>query len=160
VPSFLFLIFRIIILIGMRVIKKKQIKKKEKWRLLKQHNSSMSSIAKRHAASMRNNPSELEKKMLLFLNNRGVIYDFQRVFNIKYREGKIIRFFIVDFYIPKKNLVIETDGKFHGGQVYYDEIRTQLLQFSYPNIKVIRWRWQDFQSIKKLKELAAMLKDN
>lgn len=144
----------------MRVIRKKQLKKKEKERLLRQHNSSMTGIAKRHAVDMRSNPSELEKKMLLFLDNRGVIYDFQRVFNIKDREGRITKFFIVDFFIPKKNLIIETDGKFHDEQIYYDEIRTQLLQHSYPGIKVLRWRWQDFQSLRKLKELASLLGDN
>lgn len=137
---------------------KMAVKKKDKERLLKQHNSSISGISKKYSTDMQENPSELEKRMKDFLDNKGITYDFQRVFNIKDSKGVIKKFFIADFYIPSKNLVIETDGKFHEDQADYDEIRTQILQHYYPNIKVLRWRWYDFQSLRKLKELTAILK--
>lgn len=137
--------------------RKKIAKKKEKERRIIKHNSSVNNTAIGFANSMKENPSELEKRMKDFLDNKGIIYDFQKVFTITDKTGKIKQFFIVDFYIPSKNLVIETDGKFHEKQEDYDEIRTQILQHFYPNIKVIRWRWHDFESLKKLKELSAQL---
>ena len=137
---------------------KRIVKKKEKERAIDRHNSSVKSISKQYATEMQNCPSELEIRMKQFLDNQGITYDFQRVFNIKDRDGRIKKFFIADFYVPSRNLVIETDGKFHDEQSDYDEIRTQILQHFYPNIRVIRWRWYDFQSLKKLKELTALLK--
>ena len=133
-------------------------KKKNKERVLRQHNSSVKGIAKKYANDMQKNPSELEKRMKDFLDNKGVVYDFQRVFNIKDKKGKIKKFFIADFYIPSCNLIIETDGKFHEDQSDYDEIRTQLIQHFYPNVKVLRWRWHDFESLNKMRSLISILR--
>lgn len=54
---------------------------------------------------------------------KGLRYIFQKV--IFTNEWK---FFIVDFYIPKYNLVIEIDGKQHKENVEYDKYRTKRLK--------------------------------
>lgn len=69
------------------------------------------------------------------------------------KDGQIRKFYIVDFYIPAKSIIIETDGKFHDEQIKQDEKRTSDIKKHYPNIKIIRWRWHDFDSYIKVKDL-------
>jgi len=135
----------------------KENKKEERMRWIKEYNSSISETAEEYAKDMQKNPSELESRMKQLLDSKNIVYDFQRVFNIKYKNGRIRAFYIADFYVPSSNLIIETDGKFHDKQVEYDDMRTKNIQHSYPNIKVLRWRWNDFRSIRKLKKLNSML---
>lgn len=122
------------------------------------HNKHMMSLAKEFAKDLRANPSELEKKMQLFLDAHNMQYDFQRIFYIKDFHDYIERFYIADFYIPSRNLIIETDGAFHEAQIKKDIKRTHDIKRHYSNIHVIRWKWHDFNSIKKLQELLGILK--
>ena len=58
--------------------------------------------------------------------------------NIHYQRQKVIDRFIVDFYLPKRNLVIEIDEKHHENQKDYDRHRQEQLEsFGY---KVIRFK--------------------
>lgn len=120
---------------------------------MQKHNSALKERATEFAEKMANEPSELEKKMQQFLDSQNVVYDFQRVFNIRKKNGRIRKFYIADFYVPSKNLIIETDGAFHDNQVKEDSIRTKQIQRHYPNIKILRWRWHDFESYTKMKNL-------
>ena len=43
-------------------------------------------------------------------------YEEQKIFYIYADDGWIVRYFIADFYIPEKELIIEVDGKFHNEQ--------------------------------------------
>lgn len=133
-------------------------KKKERKKLLQDYNSCARGIAKHYAEEMKTEPSELEKKMQKFLDDQNIQYNFQRVFYIKDKEGKIIKFYIADFYIPSKNLIIETDGAFHDRQIKEDMYRTKNIQKHYTNVRVIRWRWHDFDSKEKTAKLSSMLK--
>lgn len=142
------------------IVSKATVSKKTKKKNIEAYNKVMRSYAVDNADDLRENPSELEKRMIDFLDYHSIIYDFQRIFYIKDKNGKVKRFYIADFYIPSKNLIIETDGAFHDKQVKQDEIRTKSIQHHYPNIKVIRWRWRDFQSIRKIKELKDILGKN
>lgn len=127
-------------------------KEKEKKKVLK-NNSIMSEIADNYVERMKGNPSELEKRMQAFLNSFNINYEFQKVFSIKKKNGYILKFYIADFYIPSKNLIIETDGAFHDNQVEEDTARTTQIKENYPNVKVIRWRWHDFDSYSKMQNL-------
>ena len=132
----------------------KKIKtKKELEKKLRDRDSTIKGIANHYAEEMRDNPSELEKKMIQFLDSHNIQYDFQRVFLIKNKQKHIHAFYIADFYIPSKNLLIETDGAFHDKQIKEDNLRTKDIQAHYPNIKVIRWKWHDFESYVKMKDL-------
>lgn len=142
------------------VVKKKTygIKKVEKKIEIERHNRSLRECAKGFVSQMQQEPSVLEKKMQDFLLNRGIRYEFQKPLYIKKKNGRIRKFYIADFYIPSKNLIIETDGKFHDSQIKEDSRRTKDIVKHYPNMRIIRWRWRDFESYQKIKELAALLK--
>ena len=65
--------------------------------------------------------------------------------NIRYELQKIIRkptggFYIVDFYLPYNNLIIEIDGKYHEipNAKYNDDIRAQYLRNMGYKIKRIK----------------------
>lgn len=126
----------------------KSCRKKTKEKILK-HNSEKMELAHHYAEDMKEAPSELEKKMQQFLDRFGIQYEFQKVINIKKKNGKISKFYIADFYIPSKNLIIETDGAFHDNQVEKDNYRTEQIKKQHPNIRIIRWRWHDFDSYAK-----------
>ena len=138
-------------------IEKRRLTKKEKQKKLKDRNSTMKGMAKHYAKEMKKEPSVLEKRMIQFLNECGIDYEFQKPLYIKNKNNPIRKFYIADFYIPSKNLIIETDGKFHDNQIKQDENRTREIQRWYPNMKVFRWRWHDFDSCIKMKELSALL---
>lgn len=119
-------------------------------------NAKMKEVAERYAAKARSHPSHLEKLMREFLDNHHVKYDFQKPCCI-HDKGVITQFFIVDFYIPLKRIIIETDGKYHDAQLDYDDYRTQMIKREHPGVKVIRWRYKDFHSPQKMKELLKKL---
>ena len=133
-------------------------RKKEKRDEVDKHNKVLRESAKDFVAQMQQEPSELEKKMQGFLSDQCVEYEFQKPLYIKKKNGRIRKFYIADFYIPSKSLIIETDGKFHDEQIKEDNKRTKEITKYYQNMKVIRWRWHDFESYNKMKELIAILK--
>lgn len=138
-------------------IEKKIKSKKESQKRLRDRDATIKGLSKHYSEEMRVNPSELEKRMIDFLNTHNIQYEFQKAFLIKNKNKNIDRFYIADFYIPSKNLIIETDGAFHDRQVKEDYFRTKDIQAHYPNVKVIRWRWHDFESYTKMKDLLKRL---
>lgn len=83
------------------------------------------------ARILRNNMTPEERKLW---------YDFLCENKYRFNRQKIIENYIVDFYCPKKKLIIELDGNQHytvDGKEY-DKIRTELLN-AY-NLQVIRFK--------------------
>ena len=78
---------------------------------------------------LKNNPTEAEKLLWLYLKNKKTGY--------KIRRQHIIDDFIVDFVCLNKKVVIEVDGKIHLNQKEYDELRTARLNEL--EFKVIRF---------------------
>ena len=142
--------------------KQSSSRKKEKKKIsaakVQQHNAEKVEVANCFAEEMKDSPSALEKRMQQLLDSWGVDYQFQKVFYIKKKNGKIRKFYIADFFIPSKSLIIETDGAFHQKQIEEDKLRTKDIQKAYPNINVIRWMWHDFDSYIKLKKLYSLAK--
>ena len=121
-------------------------------------NSWMIGTARKNAKTMRKEPSELEKKMQVFLDNQKIHYEFQKVLYIKNNNGFIWKYYIADFFIPKKGIIIETDGKFHDEQVKEDTERTVNIIKHCGDYRVIRWRWHDFESLSKIRNLISTLR--
>ena len=69
----------------------------------------------KHNKSMVTNAKVLRKNMTM--EERHLWYDFLRSYPVKFTRQKVIGPYIVDFYCPKANLVIELDGSQH----YEDE---------------------------------------
>lgn len=128
-----------------------QLKKEE-------NNERITDSAEIHAWEMRRNPSFLEKMMKEFLDNHGINYEFQKIFYIAGKNNYITQYFIVDFYIPNKKLILEVDGKFHKEQAKQDNKRTLLIKEHYRKTKVIRFTYKDMMNSKKLSELLKRLK--
>ncbi len=89
---------------------------------------------KQHARDMRKSPTVAEEKLWQSLRAK-------RLHNIKFRRQHRIQQFIVDFYAPTINLVIEVDGESHEQQVEYDEMRTAYLE--YLGLTVLRFKNED-----------------
>ena len=66
-------------------------------------------------------------------------YDFLRDATLQVKRQKVIGRYIVDFYVPQANLVIELDGSQHGDkeQQEVDAIREQYLEAQ--GIRVLRY---------------------
>lgn len=115
-------------------------------------NRKIREVAEKYVSKNRKAPSPLEKAMIEFLNNHHIKYEFQKPYYI-YKEGVIKQFFIVDFYIPSKNIIIETDGKYQDNQLDYDDYRSKLIKKQYPEINIVRWRFKDFHSVESMEWL-------
>ena len=122
------------------------------------HNTNMKNSAIKNAAYNRKHPSWLEKKMIEFLDSHKIKYTFQAILYIKSKGGFIKQYYIADFYIPRKKIIIETDGKFHEEQKEYDDFRTKDIQKNFPGTTVIRWSTKDFNSYANMKKLLELIK--
>lgn len=122
------------------------------------HNSNVRKNAELHANEMKSDPTWLEKQMIEFLHNHKISFEFQKIFYIRSSGGFIKQYYIVDFYIPKKHIALETDGKFHRMQTELDNLRTKTIQRHYPKVTVVRWASEDFHSPANMKKLLDILK--
>jgi very-short-patch-repair endonuclease len=121
------------------------------------HNTNIMANAEKHATEMRKHPSWLESKMKDLLDSWNVNYEFQKIFYMKSKGGFIKNYYIVDFFIPKKNIALEIDGKFHQMQTKFDNFRTTDIKKHYPKVEVIRWVNSDFTCYPSLKKLRQLL---
>ena len=120
---------------------------------VQEHNKEIMHKAEYRAWEMTTYPSPLEERMQLFLEEHFINYEVQKIFYIYDEDGWIIRYFIADFYIPDKGIVIEVDGKFHDKQRQHDKVRTKTIQEQYPEIEVLRYKWEDLKDYYKMEEL-------
>lgn len=107
------------------------------------HNREIMASAQSRASQMDTWPSPLEERMKEFLDNNGIYYESQKIFYIYAEDGWIIRYYIADFYVPDKNIIIEVDGKFHDDHKQHDKMRTLEIQEQYPGVEVLRYRWKE-----------------
>jgi very-short-patch-repair endonuclease len=81
------------------------------------------------ARQMRNNPTEPEKRLWSALRAR-------QCFGYKFRRQDLIGFRIVDFFCPRKGLVIEVDGDTHDLEMDLRRDRKMLQEFEF---RVVRF---------------------
>lgn len=75
-------------------------------------NSDIKVVARQYAKELRDNATFSEKWFKLFLDCVDIKYKFQH--EIYPRSKKALKpFYIVDFYLPDKKIVIEVDGGYH-----------------------------------------------
>ena len=86
------------------------------------------------ARQMRSEPTPAEALLWKSLREK-------QLGGLKFRRQHVIHAYIVDFYCPAANLVIEIDGSVHDGQEDYDKART--LDLSDRGYQVIRFRNED-----------------
>ena len=121
---------------------------------LSEHNKEIKASAEYRAGEMRAWPSPLEERMKEFLDKHCIDYEFQKIFYIYADDGWIIRYYIADFYIPATKTIIEVDGKkYHDHHSQHDKLRTKTIQENYPNVKVLRYTWNDLSDEKKMEKM-------
>ena len=123
-----------------------------------EHNREVMYQARCRAEEMNLWSSPLEEKMKRLLDDCGVVYESQRIFYIRAKDGWIIRYYIADFYIPDKAIIIEVDGKFHDKQQLHDKLRTRTIQEQYPEVSVLRYGWKDLEDKQKMTDLLWRIK--
>ena len=117
------------------------------------HNMEVMANAEYRANQMDTWPSPLEERMKEFLDRNDIKYESQKIFYIYADDGWIIRYYIADFFIPSKNIIIEVDGKFHDDHKQHDKIRTIEIQGQYPGVEVLRYKWKDLSDKEKMNSL-------
>lgn len=117
------------------------------------HNREIVASAQARANEMISFPSPLEERMMEFLDENQVDYEFQRIFYIYDDDGWIKRYYIADFFIPERNTIIEVDGKFHDRHKQHDRDRTREIQQLYPEVEVLRYKWKDLSDTAIMEEL-------
>ena len=130
---------------------------KSSMRKIQNHNKEIIAQAEYRAGEMIAFPSKLEERMMSFLDDLGIHYEFQKIFYIYADDGWIIRYYIADFYVPDKNIIIEVDGKFHDRQRLHDKHRTKMIQEHYPDVEVLRYTWNDLSDSDRMDELRWIL---
>lgn len=81
-----------------------------------------------HAAKMRRNPTESEKRLWRYLSN-------SQLEGFKFRRQDVVGYHIADFACPMANLIIEVDGDTHDAAE--DRIRDdKLAEFGYRVVRV------------------------
>src|SRR5690606_2718576 len=73
------------------------------------------------AKELRNNPTEVEKKLWQYLRK-------SQLARYKFRRQQPIGPYIVDFFSSDAGLIIELDGGQHAENIEYDKKRTEFLQ--------------------------------
>ena len=117
------------------------------------HNREVIASANYRASQMDTWPSPLEERMKKFLDDNDIYYEFQKIFYIYAEDGWIIRYYIADFFVPDRNIIIEVDGKFHDDHKQHDKMRTREIQEQYPEVEVLRYRWKDLSDEEKMEDL-------
>jgi very-short-patch-repair endonuclease len=102
-------------------------------------------------------PSPLEERMKEVLDISGIHYEQQKIFYIYADDGWIIRYYIADFYVPDKNIIIEVDGRFHDRHKQHDKMRTKEIQEQYPEVEVVRFNWNEVHNRKVMESLIEKL---
>ncbi len=88
--------------------------------------------------ALRRNQTQAEKKLWELLRRKQLLgKKFYRQYPVIFKQEKIVRFFVADFYCREIKLVVEIDGKIHEDQKEYDEIRTYIMNVL--GITVIRF---------------------
>ncbi len=124
---------------------------------VQQHNRELIASANYRADEMKVFPSPLEERMQRVLDKHHIKYEFQKIFYIYADDGWITRYYIADFYIPNKKIIIEVDGKFHDEHRLHDKQRTKDIQKLYPEVEVLRYKWKDVSDEKIMGELVRRL---
>ena len=99
--------------------------------------AALDSRLKKFSSSMRSENSTNEERKLWYL--------FLRKYEFKFRRQKVLDGFIVDFYCPLAQLVIELDGSQHFSDYgkTYDEWRSRIIEKN--GISVLRFSNMDIR---------------
>ena len=118
------------------------------------HNERTEAYAQEQRNWLRAHPSELERSMRKFLKDYNIEFEFKKIFYIRSSGGFIKQFYIEDFYLPQKRLIISVGHKpFKSRNSKGQDYKEFMLKREYPNLKIVNWSYNDFQLASTMKEL-------
>ena len=90
---------------------------------------------------MKDNPTEAEQLLCNALSSSPYKdeFVFQYPIYLYDRKGFMERFYIADFYIPSKHLIIELDGKHHAQKIQHIKDSIRDYQINYMGYTVLRF---------------------
>ena len=122
------------------------------------HNEHLIQSAENNVRENKKHPTELDKQMMQFLKNHGIHYEYQKPIYIKSEGGFIKQYFIVDFWFPTRNIIMEVRPSKPTVPYKSDNSRETIIKKAYPTYAIIYWYGSDFQSYTKMKQLISLLK--
>lgn len=125
---------------------------------IESHNNRLESYVEDKVVWEKRHPSDGEKQMQEFLHNQNVEYQFKKVFYVKDRYGMISQYFVVDFYVPKKDVAISLGYKSFSEEDKYLYYKYERLAKKNPHMKFFHWRPSDFHSYCNMKSLVKEVK--
>lgn len=93
-------------------------------------NTSLGNSAEKFKVKLTKDQTEAEKVFKAILKSENIEYEFQKIIYYTDPEDSKEKFFIVDFYLPTTNIIIELDGGYHDKktQKVKDQVRTKRLK--------------------------------
>ena len=124
-------------------------------------NTSLGNSAEKHKSKLTKLQTEAEKLLKAMLKSYHIEYEFQKIIYYKDLDENKEKYYIVDFYIPTLDLIVELDGGYHNDpdQKVKDATRTRRLR-NKGFKKLIRFKNEEIMQnnceviIKKLKDYA------
>lgn len=91
-------------------------------------------------------PTKSELRVKELLSNEGIRFQFQK--GLFYKKGKFERFYIADFYLPKKKIIIEVDGSIHNQKkIIENDKRKDAYYTNIRKFKVLRVKNENIEHI-------------
>lgn len=122
------------------------------------HNEKLEAYAEEKAAWLRSHPTETEKLLKGFLKDHNIKFLFKKAIFYKSKNTFMEQYNIVDFFIPKKNVIISVGNVSFSRDDKYSTIKYEELCKCYSSISVIHWSGADFKSYQNMKALLVLLK--
>lgn len=122
------------------------------------HNERLEAYAEEKAAWLRSHPTETEKLLKDFLKEHSIKFLFKKAMFYKPMNTSMEQYNIADFFIPKKNTIINVGNVSFSRDDKYSIVKYEEFCKRYPSVSVIHWSGADFRSYQNMKALLALLK--
>lgn len=121
------------------------------------HNEKLEAYAEEKASWLRTQKSRTEEELIKLFKEKGINFKFKKIVYNRSSGGFIKQFFIIDFYIPSSNLVIETTYGQGGSST---GLRKYTICKNIPNVRFLYWRYDDFLKEDRLQLLNSYLENS
>lgn len=120
-------------------------------------NGDIIALAEKTIHTMKKYTTYGETWMMELLKGEDIEYEFLKPFFIK-DGNKICGYYIADFYIPSRKIVIDVEDNYRHW-IKYDKYRIKDFMSICPSIKIYEWEMQFFHSELMIESLVALIKN-
>lgn len=119
------------------------------------HNERLEAYAEEKAAWMKSHKTQADVQLISLFKDLDVDYIFKKIIYNRSSGGFIKNYYIVDFYLPKQKLIIETS---YIGMSSIEQFKRKAISKMIPGVSFLQWRHDDFSSHVKVEQLKNQLK--